>query len=92
MQQWPNSQSYFRPPVYYAIVQLPGRKFPGIVFQGDSAHNFLAQLETIQKLASKYENDDLNTEIEDLKEVLLGAINHFEMICAREGIELPYPK
>jgi len=34
----------------YAVVQLPRRKFPGVVFQGDSTRNILVQLGRIQLL------------------------------------------
>ena len=76
----------------YAVVQLPGRKFPGIVFQGDSAHAILAQVGAIQKLAEKCGDEDLDAEIESLRELLAEVISHFETVCAREGIQLPYPK
>lgn len=76
----------------YAVVQLPDRNFPGIVVQGDSAHALLAQVDAILKLARKYEDADLNAEIEDLRELLSDLNGHFEIVCAREGIKLPYPK
>jgi predicted RNase H-like HicB family nuclease len=28
----------------YAVVQLPGRQFPGVVFQGDSIRTLISQL------------------------------------------------
>ena len=76
----------------YAVVQLPGRKFPGIVVQGDSAHNLLAQVSTIKKLASKYADEDLDAEIESLRDLLSDVVNHYEMVCSRERIQLPYSK
>ena len=76
----------------YAVVRLPGRKFPGIVVQGDSAHNLLAQVSTIQKLAGKYADEDLDAEIESLRDLPSEAVSHCEMVCSRQGIELPYSK
>jgi hypothetical protein len=29
----------------YAVVQLPGRAFPGVVIQGDSLHSLIAEIE-----------------------------------------------
>jgi hypothetical protein len=80
------------PATNYAVVQLPGRKLPGIVVQGDSAHNLLAQISTIQKLASKYADEDLDAEIEGLRDLLSDAVSHYEMVCSRQGIQLPYSK
>ncbi len=38
-------------PTNYAVVQLPGRKFPGVVIQGDSLHAMVGRLAELQKLA-----------------------------------------
>lgn len=32
-------------PTNYAVVHLPGRDFPGVVFQGDSLNSIIADLE-----------------------------------------------
>jgi len=41
------------PPRNHAVVQLPERKFPGVVFQGDSLNSLFGALEGIhRKLAS----------------------------------------
>jgi hypothetical protein len=77
---------------HYAVIQLPGRKLAGIVVQGDSAHNLLAQVSTIQKLASKYADEDLDSEIESLRDLLSEVVSHYELVCSREGIQLPYSK
>jgi hypothetical protein len=75
----------------YAVVQLPRRKFPGVVFQGDSTRNILAQLERIQLLARKYRDDELDAEINDLQELFSSVRRKFETVCAARGIELAYP-
>jgi hypothetical protein len=31
----------------YAVVQLPGRRFPGVVFQGDSLDGLIGDLEEV---------------------------------------------
>ena len=80
------------PATNYAIVQLPGRRFPGIVFQGDSTRNLLAQVDVIRKLAGQYNDDELDAGIAMIQELLQGALNHYETVCAREGIGLPYVK
>jgi hypothetical protein len=72
-------------------VQLPRRKFPGVVFQGDSTRNILAQLGRIQLLARKYRDDELDAEINDLQELFSSVKRKFETVCAARGIEFPYP-
>ncbi len=74
----------------YAVVQLPRRKFPGVVFQGDSTRNILAQIERVQKLASKYGDGELDAELGELQELFSGIKRRFENACAANGIALPY--
>ncbi len=74
----------------YAIVQLPGRNYPGVVIQGDSLHSLLSQIESIQRLATKYNDEELDAEIFDVKDLLSNVKSRFEAICTREGISLPY--
>jgi hypothetical protein len=75
----------------YAVIQLPRRKLPGIIVQGDSAHSLLAQVGTIQKLANKSADEDLDAEIESLRQLLSEVVSHYEMVCSREGMQLPTP-
>ncbi len=78
-------------PTNYAVVQLPGRNFPGVVFQGDSIHALVAQLKDAIGIAEKHSDDDLNAELSDLLELFAGVENKLKSVCAREGIALPYP-
>jgi hypothetical protein len=80
------------PATNYAIVQLPGRRFPGIVFQGDSAHNILVQLSGIRTLAKKCGDKELDAEIEDICELFSSIIKTYEAVCESHGIELPFPR
>ena len=69
----------------YAVVQLPGRKFPGVVVQGDSLNNLVSLLEAA--LADESERLDL---IEETLDILRGARNRYEATCSAAGIALPY--
>jgi hypothetical protein len=75
----------------YAVVQLPGRQYPGVVFQGDSIHALLAQVKNALDAARKYSDDELNAELEDAVELLAGVENELKSVCEREGIIPPYP-
>jgi hypothetical protein len=78
-------------PTNYAVVQLPGRQFPGVVFQGDSIHALIAQLRNALDAAQKYADDDLNAELEDALELLSGVQNKLKSVCEREGVAMPWP-
>jgi hypothetical protein len=75
----------------YAVVQLPGRQYPGVVFQGDSIHALLAQVKNALNAARKYSDDELNAELEDAVELLAGVESKLKSVCEREGIAPPYP-
>ena len=76
----------------YAVVQLPGRRFPGIVFQGDSAQNILRQLTRIQQLAGRYRDCELDAEVGDLRELFASFVKKYESCCEAHALQLPYPK
>lgn len=78
------------PPINYAVVQLPERKFPGVVVQGDTLHILQKQAVQMGQLLSAMDLAELAIEIEDLKEQLSDALAHFERVCGDRGIALPY--
>jgi len=78
------------PPINFAVVQLPERKYPGVVMQGDTLRSLQRQVERMGQLLDTGELEDLAGEIEDLKEQLSGALTYFERVCAERGIILPY--
>lgn len=69
----------------YAVVQLPERKFPGVVVQGDSLNNLVSLLE--KALIDESECLDLIAEALD---ILSGAKSRYEATCSAAGISLPY--
>jgi hypothetical protein len=69
------------PATNYAVVQLPGRAFPGVVFQGDSLDNLIAELEEALS-----DSEGLTDVVERLK----GVRRHYEAVCRKEGVGLPY--
>jgi len=74
-------------PTNYAIVHLPGRRFPGVVFQGDSLNILIADLERIKGTDDRTEaRATLQDVIERLREVRV----RYEAVLNREEISLPY--
>jgi hypothetical protein len=74
----------------FAIVQLPGRRYPGVVFQGDSLHNLLQSVHALRHLASKNENVKLLFAIDEMHKLLTEVEDGLIHVCKRDGIELPF--
>lgn len=71
----------------YAIVHLPGRQFPGVVFQGDSLDGLIKDLECAAAMPDgDQKSEGLAAIIEDLR----GIRNHYEATLANHGFNLPY--
>lgn len=78
------------PPVNFAVVQLPERKYPGVVVQGDTLHSLLQQVRQMERLLAAGDLEELSGEVADLKEQLSDGLGYLERICAERGIALPY--
>lgn len=78
------------PPVNFAVVQLPERKYPGVVVQGDTLHSLKQQVEQMGRLLGTMNLEELAGEIEYMEARLSEALGHFERVCAERGIRLPY--
>jgi hypothetical protein len=76
--------------INYAVVQLPGRRFPGVVVQGDSLHSLIGQIEELQRLSEPYRDEELILGLAEIHDVLNSARVHYERICRERGIALPY--
>jgi hypothetical protein len=74
-------------PRNYAVVHLPGRAFPGVVFQGDSLAILIGELE---EAAAEENADERNASLADVIERLREVRSHYEAVLQREGMKLPY--
>ncbi len=77
-------------PINFAVVQLPGRKFPGVVVQGDTLHSLLKRVDELMQLLKSGEADEVSVGLEDIRDQLMEAMMHYERVCADRGITLPY--
>jgi hypothetical protein len=71
----------------YSVVQLPGRQFPGIVFQGDSLNNLIAELEVAWRDPDREERE---AAFEMIIEGLHAVRRRYEKALGEAGISLPY--
>lgn len=74
-------------PTNYAVVQIPGRAFPGVVFQGDSLAILISDIE-----AAALESDaqERQATLSDILERLRNVQTHYETVLRGRGIGLPY--
>ncbi|MBN8844378.1 MAG: hypothetical protein J0H88_14145 [Sphingomonadales bacterium] len=75
------------PPANYAVVHLPGRAFPGVVFQGDSLHALIAD---IREVAGETDPEERDFALKDIIERLETVQQHYEAVLGKEGIPRPY--
>lgn len=80
------------PPYNFAVVQLPERQYPGVVFQGDTLHSILADVGEMQKLLVNRELAQLSDELQSLLEKLSAIQNSYEHVCSEQSLGLPYPR
>lgn len=75
------------PPTNYAVVQLPERAFPGVVFQGDSLNILIGELE-----AAIGESDPREQEaaFEEILGRLRAVRTRYENTLNQAGMHLPY--
>ncbi len=74
-------------PTNYAVVQLPERRFPGVVFQGDSLNNLINDMKAAAAEPVESERQLL---LKDVIQHLETVQNRYEKVLAEKGIKLPY--
>lgn len=78
------------PPHNFAVVQLPQRNFPGVVFQGDTLNAFEQRLRRIIGQIRGQVGDDELFELEELCNELAEVRSDYELILAQTGLLAPY--
>ncbi len=77
----------------FAVVQLPGRQYPGVVVQGDSLSILINRLEDVRRALQEGRSDDALALLSDeLDEMLAPVQALYERVLAEQGIKLPYSK
>ena len=81
-----------------AVVRMPGRKFPGLVLQGDSLQQLLELVQEAQQHAGQLagnhtpNTEDLESTLAYLRERIEAYLSSYESTLAAHGIPLPYVK
>jgi hypothetical protein len=74
------------------VVHMPGRKFPGVVLQGDSLRILLDSAEEVCRLCGSVRDSALFAEAVSLREKLADYVTAYEQVMKASGRELPYPE
>jgi len=72
------------------IVQLPGRRFPGIVIQGDTVDNLFRGARFLLEEFKRARDEERYFETLMLAENLQAQLLHYEETLSRHGMSLPY--
>ncbi len=73
-----------------AVIRPPGRRFPGLVIQGDTLSALVKRARELLESARRLGHDDLIDQAEGLSRDLDAFVKHYERVLARHGIDLPY--
>ena len=73
-----------------AILRHPGRRFPGVLIQGDTLHNLCIAIERICAAAQSRADEDGLLEIDDLREQMRGYLSHYKSVMRHHGLQLPF--
>ncbi|EDM27361.1 hypothetical protein LNTAR_21645 [Lentisphaera araneosa HTCC2155] len=75
-----------------SVVQMPDRKFPGIVLQGDSLNIIYSNLmKVLEQTEGKISKEEFLIILEQA-ELIEGYLNQYEKSLDESSIELPYSK
>jgi hypothetical protein len=73
------------------VIRLPGRRFPGIVVQGDSLAILTSTTKALVTALSDGQLAKAREDATELDELLSGLKSAYEDALHQAGLELPYP-
>jgi hypothetical protein len=73
-----------------AIVRLPGRRFPGVLVQGDSLSVLLSMAETVETLLAAGRTPEAAEGLGDLADSLGSMLRDYEAVLREHGMTPPY--
>ncbi|MGO1072020.1 DUF6959 family protein [Lysobacter sp. CA199] len=73
-----------------AIMRHPGRRFPGMLIQGDTLHSLCMQADRVCDLARGKLADEEFEEIDDLRNWLRSYLSHYKAVLDEHRMPLPF--
>ena len=74
----------------YAVIKLPGREYPGVLFQGDSLSILVHDLLEARTALGRGETDTAGEELDDVIESLKEIKSSYEQALLAHDINRPY--
>ena len=72
------------------VMRHPDRRFPGVLVQGDSLYSLCAQADDACIVARDKLDSDAYGELNELRNVLWGYLNHYKSVLDEHQIRLPF--
>jgi len=72
------------------VLRVPGRRYPGVLIQGDSLNRLRTATLAIRGLAHRHRDTELDAEIQELHDLLASKLKVYEQVLTEHGIEKPY--
>ena len=75
-----------------SVVRMPGRRFPGIVLQGDTLHSWSVLADSLMSSVNGTAVDpEVAMGMIELADLIRGHLDQYEAVMRARGFELPYP-
>jgi hypothetical protein len=71
-----------------AILRHPGRRFPGVLIQGDTLRTLLIQVQEVHQAGGALD-DDSRDGLRELVERLQALLHHYNETLTAHGLDLP---
>ena len=73
-----------------AILRHPGRKFPGVLIQGNALHSLCRQADRACDGTRDLLDDERYSELNDLRNALWGYLAHYKAVLGEHSVALPF--
>ena len=73
-----------------AVMRHPGRRFPGVLVQGDSLYSLCVRADNSCAVARDKLDSDSYSELNELRNALWGYLNHYKSVLGEHQIPLPF--
>jgi hypothetical protein len=73
-----------------AVVRHPGRKFPGVLVQGDTLHSLCVSADSACAQARGVMGDEGFEELNELRNQLWSLLIHYKAVLGEHDIRLPF--
>ncbi len=73
-----------------AVMRHPGRKFPGVLVQGDTLYSWCVSLDELCRTARAQLGEGEFAELNNLRNSLWGKLNHYKVVLGEHDLSLPF--